>query len=546
MTETTHQQDNTGSDPFRIGAFEVDPNTHVITRDGETTKLEPRAMALLLYLARRPGTVVGREELEREVWSGMVVGYDALNNTVAKIRKAFGDDPKKPRVIRTVPKVGYQLIAEVGVVAPPAEPRREVHHQAPDPSLERKLAAILYADVADYSRLTGLDEDGTHRELRACLELITSLVDNFNGNVVHFAGDAILADFTTASSALSCAVVVQQELAERCDGITEARKMRFRVGVNLGEVIVDRNDIYGDGVNIAARLESLAVPGGICISGSVFDAIGHKLPLDFSFLGERQVKNIEKPVRAYHARLKPGATVAPPQRRTGKAAARQASRWPVAMLAALVLVAGVALLAWWQPWQSGESAAVPVQVAAGKPTIAVLPFENISDDPAQEFFADGMTDDLITDLSGISELAVISRQSVFAYKNRAVSMAQIARELGVRYVLEGSVKRIGGKIRINANLIDAATDRSLWSERYDSDAEELFTLQNRVIGNIVSALAVELTDQEKTILTRLPTESLEAYDYYLRAERRRLVAGGQCGRRILTGFGNPETVSKGD
>ncbi len=304
MSDNGNSDWNPEIEPFLIGEFEVDASTHCISKEGVSIKLEPRAMALLIYLAHRPGSVVSREELEREIWRGMVVGYDALNNTVAKLRKAFEDNPKNPRFIQTVPKVGYQLIAEVGVS--PTSVEAVVSHipeTASNPSLERKLTAIFYADVVDYSRLTGLDEEGTHHTLRGCLDLVTDLIDRYHGSVVHFAGDAILAEFDTASNALSCAATVQQKLEAGNMDVPDDRKMQFRIGVNLGEVIVDRGDIYGDGVNVAARLETLAEPGGICLSGSVFDAISHKLPLDYNFLGERQVKNIEKPVRAFQARL---------------------------------------------------------------------------------------------------------------------------------------------------------------------------------------------------------------------------------------------------
>ena len=528
MTDDPNFGWNSQSELFLVAEFEVDAAAHCLNRNGESIKLEPRAMALLLFLAQRPGAVVSREELEREVWRGMVVGYDALNNTVAKLRKAFNDDPKKPRVIQTVPKVGYKLIAEVGVspsAAIAAEPPPE---GTPHPSLERKLTAIFYADVVDYSRLTGLDEEGTHRALSGCLDLMTDLIGRYNGSVVHFAGDAILAEFPTVSTALSCAIVIQQDLGAHNEGVANDRRMQFRIGVNLGEVIVDRNDIYGSGVNVAARLEALAEPGCVCLSGTVFDAIGHTLPLDYSFLGERGVKNIEKPVRAYQARPKPGATLPPPTQtivREAPAAEKPNRSIAIAAAAVLAVVAAGALL-WFQPWNEGTDGArtVASPIGNGKPSIAVLPFENVSDDPSQGFYADGMTGDLITDLSKLSGLAVIARHSVFAYKNVPTPLDQIATELGVRYLLEGNVRRFDDKIRINVSLVDSGSARSVWSERYDGDETELFDLHNRVITNIVSALAIELTDQEQSLFARAPTRNLEAYDYYQRAEQRRLSA----------------------
>jgi adenylate cyclase len=526
MTDDPNSGWDSQSEPFFVGDFEIDPATHSIGKDGRSVKLEPRTMELLLYLVHRPGTVVSREELEQAVWKGMVVGYDALNNSVAKLRKAFNDDPKNSRVIHTVPKKGYQLIAEVRVSPLSVDFDKVTANEAEShPSLERKLAAILYADVVDYSRLTGLDEEGTHHSLSSCLDLMTVLIERYHGSVVHFAGDAILAEFGTASNALSCAATMQQELALHNEGLIDDRKMQFRIGVNLGEVIVDRDDIYGDGVNVAARLEGLAEPGGICLSETVFDAIGHQLPLDYSFLGERRVKNIDKPVRAYQARLKPGLKLTPPPpKKVDEHQPKPPNKFLIIASLSILATILAAVLLWVLP--PGEHPVVTDDTITlrehGKPSIAVLPFENISDDPAQEFYADGMTGDLITDLSKLSGLAVIARHSVFAYKNQPVKLEQIARELRVSHVLEGNVRRFEGKIRINVSLIDVTTSQSMWSERYEGEESDLFDLHNRVIGSIVSILAIELTDREQQLIVRPPTDNLEAYDYYLRAERRRL------------------------
>jgi TolB-like protein/class 3 adenylate cyclase len=524
MSDEPTAPPSTPAETLFVAGWHVDPSTHRISKAGKTLKLEPRTMAVLVYLARRPGEAVTRDELEREVWQGMVVGYDALSNTIAKLRKAFGDDRKHPRVIETISKVGYRLIGEVGLPTPaPVEA-----YPAGDQRLERKLAAIFYADVVGYSRLSGQDEEGTHRILSAYLDLITASIETHNGSVANLAGDAVLADFATVSDALACAVTVQQDLEGRNEGVPEERKVQFRIGVNLGEIIVDRDDIYGDGVNVAARLESLAEPGGVCVSGAVFDTIGQKLPLDYRFLGEQTVKNIAKPVRAYHARLRAGSVLPPP---VDVAAGEKPSRKRLAAIAALiaVLVAAGAAVTWLEPWAPGEepaSAGLKAIPPPDMPSIAVLPFANLSDDPEQEYFADGMTDDLITDLSKLGGLFVISRHSVFTYKDKRIKPRQVADELGVRYLVEGSIRRTGGRIRVNAQLIDAATGGHLWAERYDGDETDLFTLQDRVIANIVSALAVKLTDTEKTRLSRQPTDNLEAYDYYLRAERNRLYGFG--------------------
>ena len=390
-----------------------------------------------------------------------------------------------------------------------------------DDAFERKLAAIFYADVAGYSRLTGDDEEGTHRRLSEYLDAIAAAIRDRHGRVVHYAGDAVLADFPTVSEAMACAATIQRDLESRNMLLPEERRVRFRIGVNLGEVIVDRDDIYGDGVNIAARLESLAEPGGICISGTVYDAIGNKSPLAFVSMGEQRVKNIAQPVRAYRVLLdlETEAAVRPQ-------VSSQRRRIGIIAAAALfaVVVAGVAL--WWAIYTLGPARQAPPAPTvetppplADKPSLAVLPFTNLGNDTERAYFADGLTEDLITDLSKVSGLLVIARNSAFAYKGQAVDIRQIAVELGVRYVLEGSVRYAGDKVRINTQLIDPKDGHHLWAERYDRDYSDIFQVQDDVIGHIVEALAVRLTATEQEQLARIPTVNLEAYDYYLRAEQ---------------------------
>ena len=343
-----------------------------------------------------------------------------------------------------------------------------------DKQLTRKLAAIFYGDVAGYSRLTGQDEEGTHRILSSYLDAITDAIENHNGKVVHFAGDAVLADFTTVKDALSCAVSAQRDIKIRNQDFTDDKKLEFRIGVNIGDVIVDRNDIYGDGVNIAARLESLADSGGICISGAVYDAIRGKLELEYEFLGEQRVKNIAEPVRAYRVIIEASPS---------------------------------------------EVASLPVDTQIpDKPSIAVLPFENMSNDPEQEYFSDGISEDIITDLSKISGLFVISRNSSFVYKGKSVNVRQVGRDLGVRYVMEGSVRKAGNKVRITAQLIDSNTDGHVWAERFDRDLEDIFAVQDEVTQKIVSALQVQLSQVEQERLTFRGTDNLDAYDYLLRGK----------------------------
>ena len=385
--------------------------------------------------------------------------------------------------------------------------------------LPRKLAAILYADVAGYSRLTGEDEEGTHRHLSASLDAITALIKKHNGKVMHFAGDAVLADFATASDALICAVTAQQDLRDRNENLPEDRKVHFRMGVNLGEVIVDRGEIYGDGVNVAARLESLAKPAGICISESVRSALGNKLPLDFEFMGEQQVKNIAEPVNAYHTRLKAGAVLPAPD--VFPKIRRRRQRLILISAAIAVLVIGASVITWLaRPPSTTETVLHEdtVRPLSDKPGIAVLPFINMSDDSEQEYFADGMTEDLITDLSKVSGLFVIARSSSFVYKGKDLDARQAARELNVRYVLEGSVRKAGDRVRINAQLIDASTGGHLWAERYDRQLNDIFDLQNEVLKHIVAALAVRLTQQESERVTNRSTNDVMAYDYFLRGQ----------------------------
>ncbi len=340
----------------------------------------------------------------------------------------------------------------------------------------RKLAAILYGDVVGYSRLTGQDEEGTHRILSSYLDAITDAIKNHNGKVVHFAGDAVLADFSTVKDALSCAVNAQREIKTRNQGFSDDTKLEFRIGVNIGDVIVDRNDIYGDGVNIAARLESLADSGGVCISGAVYDAIRGKLELVYEFLGEQRVKNIADPVRAYRVIIEPE-----------------------------------------QP-EADTSPAVALAQQPDKPSIAILPFENMSADPEQAYFSDGISEDIITDLSKVSGLFVISRNSSFVYKGKSVNVKQVGRELGVRYVLEGSVRKAGNKVRITAQLIDCNTDGHVWADRFDRELEDIFAVQDEVTQEIVSALQVQLTQVEQDHLSLRDTDNIDAYDSLLRGK----------------------------
>ncbi len=378
------------------------------------------------------------------------------------------------------------------------------------PAIERKLAAILSADVKGYSRLMGDDEVATVRTLTAYRGVVATLIQHHRGRVVDSPGDNLLAEFASVVDAVECAVEVQRELKSRNAELPVPRRMEFRIGINLGDVIVEGERIYGDGVNVAARVEGLAEAGGIAISGTVYDQVKSKLGLGYEALGEQPVKNIREPVRVYRVVLEPRpAAVAP----SGEKEVRPRPWRRVILLlplALLVIAGGVAV---WSLYFRSRS---PVLELPDKPSIAVLAFDNMSGDAGQEYFSDGITEDLITGLSKVSGLFVIARNSTFAYKGKAVKPAQVSRELGVRYVLEGSVRKAGNRLRITAQLIDATTGYHLWAERYDRDLKDVFALQDEVTQKIVGALAVKLTAPEQGQLRRTPTANLEAYDYVLR------------------------------
>lgn len=379
-----------------------------------------------------------------------------------------------------------------------------------DDRLTRKLAAILYADVAGYSALTGEDEEGTHRRLSSCLDLISDSIRAHNGNVVHYAGDAVLADFVTVTDALTCAVNIQKSLQKENADWPDERRVCFRIGVNLGEVIVDRDDIYGDGVNVAARLETLAEPGGICISHAVRTAAGNNLPFKYHDIGKQKVKNIEEPVLAYQVLFDEGAT--PSTRRKVRA-------WKLKGIAGVAALLAVSVVAVWLASRTSDKDGISQQEGAPaveQPSIAVLPFQTLSDEPDQEYFSDGITNDLITDLSKFSNLFVIASNSVFAYKGKPVNVREVGRELSVHYVLEGSIQKSGNRVRINAQLIDASTDHHLWADRYDFEIDDIFKVQDEITSTVITSLKVILTEDEKSRGTIRYTDVVEAYDLFLR------------------------------
>jgi adenylate cyclase len=376
--------------------------------------------------------------------------------------------------------------------------------------VKRKLTAILSADVKGYSRLMGEDEEWTLRTLNTYKEVMRSLIQQYRGRVVNAPGDNVLAEFASVVDAVQCAVEIQQVLRARNALLPENRRMEFRIGINLGDVIEEGDSIYGDGVNIAARLEGLAEAGGICISESAYQQIENKLPLKYEYLGEHQVKNISKPVRVYRAQIESGEP-SPPKVKV------EVKKWKYLTIAAIVIVIIAAAALWqfvWSPSHRAVEKADPKKMAfplPDKPSIAVLPFANMSEDPKQEYFSDGLTEEIITALSKTPRIFVIARNSTFTYKGKAVKVKQVAEELGVRYVLEGSVRKSENHVRVTAQLIDALTGNHLWAERYDRDLKDIFALQDEITLKIIKALQVKVTSGEQARVTGKGTQNLNAY-----------------------------------
>jgi len=380
---------------------------------------------------------------------------------------------------------------------------------------KRKLTAILSADVRGYSRLMGEDEEGTIRTLNSYKEVMTGFIQHHRGRVVGTAGDSVLAEFASVVDAVRCAVEIQNELKTRNADLPENRRMEFRIGVNLGDVVEEGDTIYGDGVNVAARIESLAEAGGICISGTVYEHIEKKLSLTYEFLGEQTVKNIEKPVRVYRILMEPKVIVS----RVAAEKKGKPRQWRRMVLSlGVLLIVVVAAVAIWRlylrPAPPPVEKADPKKMAfplPDKPSIAVLPFVNMSEDPKQDYLGDGLSEDIITALCKVGNLFVIARESSFSYKGKPVKVKQVAEELGVHYVLEGSVRQAGGKLRITAQLIDAIKGHHLWAERYDRELKDIFAVQDHITKEVITALQVHLTMGEEAHIHARGTQSLEAY-----------------------------------
>jgi len=433
--------------------FSLDTARRELRRGDALIALQPQVFDLLEYSIRNRERVVSKDDLLAAVWNGRIISESTLSTRINAARSAIGDSGDEQRLLRTAHGKGIRFVGAV----------REEEETV------RKLAAIFAADVAGYSRLMGQDEIGTLRRLTACRAILDKRIAAYRGRIFGSAGDSVVADFASAIDAVQCAVAVQDAIAKDSAAPPADEQMRLRIGVHVGDVIVQGKNLFGDGVNIAARLEALAEPGGICISGAVHDQIGTKLPIAFTDLGDQQVKNIAQPIRAYRVR---GA--------------------------------------------SATAVTTPSLPLPDKPSIAVLPFQNLSAELEQEYFADGIVEEIITALSHYPALFVIARNSSFTYKGRAVDVKQVGRELGVRYVLEGSVRKAGNHVRIGAQLIEAEVGNHVWAERYDRDLTDIFAVQDEITQAVTIAVAPAVADAEQRRAIRRPPESLDAWASYQR------------------------------
>jgi len=384
---------------------------------------------------------------------------------------------------------------------------------------KRKLTAIFSADVKGYSLLMANDEVHTIQTLKFYQQIMTDLIQQHSGRVVDNPGDNLLAEFPSAVDAVVCAVEVQKKLKKENACFVQGKRLQFRIGVNIGDVVHDGDRIYGNGVNVAARIEGLAEPGGICISRTAYDHVKGKLDFGYKYLGEHTVKNIAEPVRVYRVLMEPEAAgkVIGEKRFLGRISRK------VAVSAIIILAIFAGGLIGWNIYLQKTKKVEPASLEKiefplpDKPSIAVLPFDNLTGDPQQEYFSDGMTEEIITALSKVPYLFVIARNSTFSYKGKPVKIRQVAEELGVRYVLEGSVRRAGDRVRVTAQLIDAIKGHHLWAERYERELKDTFTLQDEITGNILSALDVKLTRGKQATIRRKGTDNLEAYLKILQA-----------------------------
>jgi TolB-like protein/class 3 adenylate cyclase len=399
----------------------------------------------------------------------------------------------------------------------------------------RKLSGILSADAVGYSRLMQEDEASTIRTLEDSKKLMGELIEQFKGRVVDAPGDNLLAEFGSVVDATECAVKIQEELKTKNADLPDNRKMEFRIGVNLGDVVEEAGRIYGDGVNIAARLEGLAEPGGICISRTAYDHVKNKLALGYEYLGEHSVKNIAEPIRVYRVLTEPevAGKVIGEKRFLGRISRK------TAMSAIIVLIIVAGGLIGWNIYLHQAKKIEPASLdkmaypLPDKPSIAVLPFENMSAEAEQEYFSDGITEEIITALAKIPDIYVMARNSTFTYKGKPVKVQQVSEELGVQYVLEGSVRRTEDQVRITAQLIDAIKGHHLWAERYDGKLGDVFNLQDKVTQKIIASLALKLTPDREENIADWGTKNVEAYDAYLQGNAHLLLVTSENMNKVI-------------
>jgi len=384
--------------------------------------------------------------------------------------------------------------------------------------LSGKLAVILHADIAGSTALVQQDEQLAHERIQDAFRRFSETIEKYQGRILELRGDALLAKFERASDAVAATLAFQADHTYLISRLKDALRPTIRVGIAMGEVVIADNTVTGSGVVLAQRIEQLADPGGVCITAALYEALPKRMPFDLENLGEQVLKGFDEPVRVYRAELSAGQSVPVPQQDNQREATPKTPKLIAAIIVITLVIAGGT--AYWFKTQVRQEEPVSVTSMAyplpDKPSIAVLPFTNMSDDAQQEYFADGMTEDLITDISKVSGLFVIARNSVFTYKGKAVKVRQVAEELGVRYVMEGSVRRVGNQVRINAQLIDATTGGHIWAERYDGSLDDVFSMQDKITQSIVTALSVTLTGREQGSLVQAKTNKPEAYDAFLR------------------------------
>ena len=495
---------------LRFGPFELDLAQRELRRGGQRVDLRPTPLRLLLYLAEHRGRTVSKQELLDTLWHDAIVTDTSLANALNQARLAVEDDGTAQRVIRTLKGHGYRFVAEVSAAVPAVSPGQPPHQLPRSPQIsaeqiQRRLAAILSADVEGYSRLMAGDEDATVQLVTAYREEVELLVRQHRGELVDFTGDNFLAEFGSAVAAVECATEIQRVLKARNAPLPDDRKMKFRLGVHLGEVRVEGERLFGTGINVAARIQGLAEPGGLCISGEVHGLVQGKLALDFEDLGAQRVKNIPEPVRVFRVKTE-AAPAATPSKATRRAA----------LAAGLALLLGAGAVAGWRLFAGRAEVPTAAAISAPIRSLAVLPLENLSGDPAQDYVADGLTEVLIGELAKIGSLRVISRTSVMQYKGTRKTAPEIAAELDVGGLVEGSAFREGDRIRITLQLIDARADDHIWAQSYERDLRNVMALQSEVALAVVEQIQLELTPEEQVVLTAARPVDEEAYDAYVR------------------------------